>query len=808
MVREGFVGSRAARAALTCCLVSVSLASGCSGESVQPLATAGEALSTAGEATCVTLQRGSFGNVVDATIKSTAQQTNFGANPVLRVSSGDEALVQFDLTSIPPSAAVTRATMKLYVNGAHGQETIEVHRVLTPWTEAAVTYSSFEQQFAAEVSAAFRVESDTALKSVDLTSLASAWISGAEPNRGVLLLSSSANAGDGEGNPTIFVSSDAGSRSKRPALEVCYSTAADHCSPNPCLNGGTCTNTQDGYSCECAPGYTGDNCGSAIDDCAGNPCLNGGLCSDTADGYSCSCAEGFGGTSCEVNVDECSPNPCQNGGVCTDGVAAFSCQCAPGYDGSHCEHLIDNCEGAPCHNGGTCTDVVDGYTCSCAAGFVGTNCDINVDDCVGSTCLNGGTCVDAIGAYTCSCTPDFGGEHCELNLNSCSQQPCLNGAGCTNVPGGYACTCSEGYTGANCEVDIDDCSPNPCANEGVCVDGVSDYSCLCPPDFSGENCETALAPLAILDGASPFTVSIPGVSADALSLPDATMGVSYSLVATISGGQPPYTLTVTGSPPTGLSIVQDGALVRIAGTSSSASRDEFSISVGDGAGVSLDRKYNLRSLSPAPSIATSSLARGKAGTFYSAALSAVNGTGTLSFSLVSGSVPGGLSLTSSGSASATLSGTPTAAAAEVGENGTSSFTVEVSDQTTNRVTNLPAPRSATRAFTLNIRLAYSQNIFPQRSSGPSLTTCTACHTNDPDLSSAAHLINAASDSLTCANRTYVVRGNAASSLLYQKFTNTQPCGDCMPAGACQTASTTASKRLKRWIDELASSDTD
>ena len=37
----------------------------------------------------------------------------------------------------------------------------------------------------------------------------------------------------------------------------------DDCDPNPCVNGGTCTDRVNGYSCKCAPGYTGPNCGTS-----------------------------------------------------------------------------------------------------------------------------------------------------------------------------------------------------------------------------------------------------------------------------------------------------------------------------------------------------------------------------------------------------------------------------------------------------------------------------------------------------------------------------------------------------------------
>ena len=32
------------------------------------------------------------------------------------------------------------------------------------------------------------------------------------------------------------------------------------CSPNPCQNGGTCTDKVAGFNCECTAGYNGDNC--------------------------------------------------------------------------------------------------------------------------------------------------------------------------------------------------------------------------------------------------------------------------------------------------------------------------------------------------------------------------------------------------------------------------------------------------------------------------------------------------------------------------------------------------------------------
>ena len=38
-----------------------------------------------------------------------------------------------------------------------------------------------------------------------------------------------------------------------------------------------------------------------IDDCAPNPCMNGGACTDGIDSSNCTCVAGFNGTNCETS---------------------------------------------------------------------------------------------------------------------------------------------------------------------------------------------------------------------------------------------------------------------------------------------------------------------------------------------------------------------------------------------------------------------------------------------------------------------------------------------------------------------------
>lgn len=44
-----------------------------------------------------------------------------------------------------------------------------------------------------------------------------------------------------------------------------------------------------GYDCFCPQGFFGLHCETNIDDCLPQPCVNGGTCIDLANDYSCEC---------------------------------------------------------------------------------------------------------------------------------------------------------------------------------------------------------------------------------------------------------------------------------------------------------------------------------------------------------------------------------------------------------------------------------------------------------------------------------------------------------------------------------------
>ncbi|MBO7007802.1 MAG: HYR domain-containing protein, partial [Pseudomonadales bacterium] len=81
------------------------------------------------------------------------------------------------------------------------------------------------------------------------------------------------------------------------------------CAVGPvCENGGTLNDGITGNgTCSCPSGFEGATCAKETDECAPNPCLNGGACSDLVASFSCSCTSEFAGNLCETPLIPQSP---------------------------------------------------------------------------------------------------------------------------------------------------------------------------------------------------------------------------------------------------------------------------------------------------------------------------------------------------------------------------------------------------------------------------------------------------------------------------------------------------------------------
>ncbi|HYA16788.1 MAG TPA: putative Ig domain-containing protein, partial [Bryobacteraceae bacterium] len=161
-----------------------------------------------------------------------------------------------------------------------------------------------------------------------------------------------------------------------------------------------------------------------------------------------------------------------------------------------------------------------------------------------------------------------------------------------------------------------------------------------------------------------------GVSITTSSLPAATQGSTYSAALGATGGTGVFTWSISsGGLPAGLGLSANGVL---AGTPAAAGSASFTVKATDQRNASATQALTLQ-VNAALTVTTSSLPAAVQGVGYSQSLGASGGSGTLSWSVTAGSLPGGLSLSSSGA----ITGTP-------GSPGASAFTVLVTDQAGNR----------------------------------------------------------------------------------------------------------------------------
>ncbi len=160
-----------------------------------------------------------------------------------------------------------------------------------------------------------------------------------------------------------------------------------------------------------------------------------------------------------------------------------------------------------------------------------------------------------------------------------------------------------------------------------------------------------------------FSITIngsgPAIRITTTSLPSGTVNASYSAILAADSSAVTWSIA-SGSLPAGLTLSNSGT---ISGTPTTAGTSTFTVRAVSGS-VSATRELRI-TITGGPSlrITTMSLPAGTVNASYSAVL-AVNSS-AVTWSIASGSLPAGLTLSNSG----TISGTPTAA-------GTSTFTVK------------------------------------------------------------------------------------------------------------------------------------
>lgn len=166
-----------------------------------------------------------------------------------------------------------------------------------------------------------------------------------------------------------------------------------------------------------------------------------------------------------------------------------------------------------------------------------------------------------------------------------------------------------------------------------------------------------------------FTIAIdpPALAVVTATLPGAVQGTPYSQALEAVGGTLPYAWSiVAGALPAGLTLSPAGV---ISGTPTVSGPAQFTVRVTAGTETA-DRAFTLEIALPPVSIVTASLPNAREGQSYSQQLAATGGTGTYTWTVVTGALPAGIQLSPAGM----LGGTPLA-------DGSSTFTVRATSGT-------------------------------------------------------------------------------------------------------------------------------
>src|SRR5712672_2206754 len=162
----------------------------------------------------------------DSYTASSSPRSNFGTQSTLNViGPGVNSYIRFDLTALPAnltSSNVSKATLRLNINGVTTSGTFDVYLVTSLWTEGAITFSRAPTLGAKVTSAVMIPTSKRNFIDVDVTPAVQAWLGSPTPapNYGIALVPSS-----GSSISVSFDSKENTSTSHDPELSVALISA-------------------------------------------------------------------------------------------------------------------------------------------------------------------------------------------------------------------------------------------------------------------------------------------------------------------------------------------------------------------------------------------------------------------------------------------------------------------------------------------------------------------------------------------------------------------------------------------------------
>jgi hypothetical protein len=148
---------------------------------------------------------------------------NYGPSITLIVGQGTTTYVQINLSGIPSSASISKASLRLYVDAVVKNGSFDVYQLNSSWNESTLTYNTPPPAPGASATRGHPVSITTGnfnqFLLIDITALAQGWVNGTIPNNGVALALNSGSSGS-----FSFDSKESLLTGNGPELEIAYAS--------------------------------------------------------------------------------------------------------------------------------------------------------------------------------------------------------------------------------------------------------------------------------------------------------------------------------------------------------------------------------------------------------------------------------------------------------------------------------------------------------------------------------------------------------------------------------------------------------
>lgn len=125
----------------------------------------------------------------DTRVNPSAPNQNYGTREAIVVGAGrGQALLRFDLSTLPPGAPISQATVRLFVVRVESAGSVVLHAALDPWEERTVTAGTAPTLGPPLTTAAITGSEETGYLAIDVTQIVRDWLDDRLPNHGIAIL--------------------------------------------------------------------------------------------------------------------------------------------------------------------------------------------------------------------------------------------------------------------------------------------------------------------------------------------------------------------------------------------------------------------------------------------------------------------------------------------------------------------------------------------------------------------------------------------------------------------------------------------